>query len=173
MSSRISLRCWPAENWVKHHLHDMLTNLLNPTADTFPACRPCDMCTLGFHSCESQLTCQWEVKDLESRNLTDFRLYSDTFSFSAEQMTFSLSLIDVFSSYHSFCSLPPCLCHSFSTLFLLGATWQAGSVTGCCWHNKPNPRKTYIVPHTFSSREKWKETGWVLHVRGGLCSLSV
>lgn len=79
-----------------------------------------------------------------------------------------------FSSYRSFSSLPLCLSHSFSTLFLvLGATWQAGSVTGCCWHNKPSPRKTYIVPHTFSGREKLKETGRALRVRGGLCSLSI
>lgn len=90
----------------------------------------------------------------------------------------SRSLIDFFSSYHyhCFCSLPPCLSHSFSTLFLvLGATWQAGSVTGCRWYNKPRPLQerhiTYLTPSLVG--DKWKETGWVLRELGDLCPLNI
>lgn len=120
---------------------EMLTNLLKSTADTTlclsAACW--HVHTVVFQSCEPELTGHWGVRP-SSRSGEQILDYTLSLYFVQLSRLLSLCLIDVFSYYHCFCSLPPCLSHSFSTLFLvLGATWQAGSVTGCCWHNKPSP----------------------------------
>lgn len=91
-------------------------NLLKLTTDT----------TLPAHC----LCCLW--------TRADFRLYSWVPSLDQMNGLDSYFLIDVFLLLSLFfCSLPFCQSRSASTLFLLlGASWQTGSVEGCCWYNQ-------------------------------------